>query len=64
MNTEEFVGDDRPQLHLRNVATKSKLVAMQKYAEAQSRAIQQNTAGNSKFCCIFVAPRSNERAKV
>jgi hypothetical protein len=59
-----FVADDRPQLHLRNAATKSKLVAMQKYTEAQSRAIQQTTAGNSNICCTFVAQRNNESAKV
>ena len=52
-----------PQLHLRNAAPKSKVLAMQKYAEAQSRAIQQTAAGNPNSCCTFVAPGYNESAK-
>jgi hypothetical protein len=64
MNTVEFVADDRPQLHLRNAATKSKVAAMQKYTEEQSRAIQQATERSLNFCCTFVAPGNNESAKV
>jgi hypothetical protein len=59
MNTEEFIAADSTQLHLRNAATKSKIVAMQKYTEAKSRATQQATEGNPKICCTFVAPGNN-----
>jgi len=51
-------------LDVRKAATKSKVLSMQKYAEAQSRDVQQTAMGNSFSCCTFVALENIKSANV